>query len=29
MYPAIEKSKNWIIKRLNDAVIRAARKVKK
>lgn len=29
MYPAVEKSKNWIIKRLNDAVIRAARKVKK
>lgn len=26
MYPALEKSKAWIIKRLNDAVVRAARK---
>lgn len=26
MYPALEKSRQWIIKRLNDAVVRAARK---
>ncbi len=26
MYPALEKSKKWIIKRLNDAVVKAARK---